>query len=326
MHVTVIGAGPAGSSAALSALREGAEVSIFEKSKFPRHKVCGEFLSPEAQALLDELGIWRECEACQPATLRRVFLSIGKHTKSWKLSEAARGLSRYAMDHVLLQGAITRGASFHREAATAAPGAVLAYGRQSRGPAGNRLFGFKAHFQGPSDDVMSLFFFQGSYVGVNAVEGGVTNVCGVASEADLGRNGFRIDEYIQSCQPLCERIQPLTRTMEWLTTGPLVFGVANQAESCYAAGDSAAFVDPFTGSGMLGAISSGILAGRAAAHATLPEAHRKRWCAIIGGQQRSAQLLRTALDFGVAERLLPFVPGRALFYATRPSRISVAYT
>ncbi len=324
MHVTVIGAGPAGSSAALSALREGAAVAIYEKSRFPRHKVCGEFLSPEAGALLDGLGVWSECRKRQPATLRSVFLSIGKHTKAWRLQDPAHGLSRYAMDQILLQGATDRGALLHRESVSPSPGAVLAYGRHSRGAAGQRLFGFKAHFRGPGDDVMSLFFFQGAYVGVNAVEGGFTNVCGIAREADLGQNSFRIDEFLHRCHPLRERIQPLTRSMEWLTTGPLVFGLADHPETCYAAGDSAAFVDPFTGSGMLGAISTGILAGRAAAHGSPPGDHRKRWQGILRGQQRSAQILRIALDFGIAERLLPLVPGRAMFYATRPSRISLA--
>jgi flavin-dependent dehydrogenase len=44
--VHVVGGGPAGAMAAFAAMREGAPVRIFEKSAFPRHKVCGEFLSP----------------------------------------------------------------------------------------------------------------------------------------------------------------------------------------------------------------------------------------------------------------------------------------
>ena len=44
--VHVVGGGPAGVMAAFAAMREGAGVRIFEKSAFPRHKVCGEFLSP----------------------------------------------------------------------------------------------------------------------------------------------------------------------------------------------------------------------------------------------------------------------------------------
>ena len=43
---------PAGCCAALAAAREGADVRITERSQFPRHKVCGEFLSPEIAPVL----------------------------------------------------------------------------------------------------------------------------------------------------------------------------------------------------------------------------------------------------------------------------------
>ncbi len=129
MIVRVIGAGPAGSSAALSAIQEGAEVVLFEKSRFPRHKVCGEFLSPEVAGLLDRLGVWAACEREHPSTLRRVRLTIGKQTKSWKLSEPARGLSRFSMDRILLQTAQDRGALVRREQAVPGKSDVLAGGR-----------------------------------------------------------------------------------------------------------------------------------------------------------------------------------------------------
>jgi len=41
----VVGAGPAGSAAAISAAKKGATVLLLERSRFPRHKVCGEFVS-----------------------------------------------------------------------------------------------------------------------------------------------------------------------------------------------------------------------------------------------------------------------------------------
>ena len=320
MHVRVIGAGPAGTSAALSAQREGAQVSIYEKSKFPRHKVCGEFLSPEVSALLTGLGVWEECERQHPAVLNRIFLSLGKRSKTWRLPHAARGLSRFQMDRILLERAIGQGAELYRESANPEPGTILARGRFLQSTTSDRLFGFKAHFTGSVDDVMSLFFFERAYVGVNAVEGGFTNVCGLASEAILSRYGFEIDEFLLNCRPLQERLAPLRRTMEWLTTGPLVFGPGEGQADCYAAGDSAAFIDPFTGSGMLGAITVGILAGRAAAHGSAPAEHRKQWEKIVRGQQRAAGILRSVVDSGWAERLLPFVPGRALFNSTRPGR------
>ncbi|RWF89741.1 MAG: FAD-dependent oxidoreductase, partial [Mesorhizobium sp.] len=53
----IIGAGPAGTSAALVLARRGWAVAIVEKSAFPRRKVCGEYISASNLALLDRLGV-----------------------------------------------------------------------------------------------------------------------------------------------------------------------------------------------------------------------------------------------------------------------------
>ena len=50
----VIGGGPAGASAAITAARRGASVLLLERGNFPRHKVCGEFVSAESLGLLRE--------------------------------------------------------------------------------------------------------------------------------------------------------------------------------------------------------------------------------------------------------------------------------
>src|SRR5271168_3152725 len=51
----VIGGGPAGTSAAITAARGGARVLLLERGRFPRHKVCGEFVSAESLDLLGRL-------------------------------------------------------------------------------------------------------------------------------------------------------------------------------------------------------------------------------------------------------------------------------
>ena len=51
----IIGGGPAGTSAAITAARSGAKVLLLERSRFPRHKVCGEFVSAESLELLANL-------------------------------------------------------------------------------------------------------------------------------------------------------------------------------------------------------------------------------------------------------------------------------
>src|SRR5947199_7833864 len=51
----VVGAGPAGSAAAITAARSGARVLLLERGKYPRHKVCGEFVSAESLGILTSL-------------------------------------------------------------------------------------------------------------------------------------------------------------------------------------------------------------------------------------------------------------------------------
>jgi flavin-dependent dehydrogenase len=51
----VVGGGPAGSAAAITAARNGASVLMLERGRFPRHKVCGEFVSAESLELLGNL-------------------------------------------------------------------------------------------------------------------------------------------------------------------------------------------------------------------------------------------------------------------------------
>ena len=53
----VVGGGPAGAACAIELARNGRPVTVLEKTRAAHHKVCGEFLSIEAQALLAYLGL-----------------------------------------------------------------------------------------------------------------------------------------------------------------------------------------------------------------------------------------------------------------------------
>ncbi|MFZ5469705.1 MAG: NAD(P)/FAD-dependent oxidoreductase [Myxococcota bacterium] len=69
MHVVIVGAGPAGSSAATFLAQQGASVTLLERSHFPRDKVCGDGCTPRAVWMLEALGLGelvREASAAAP--------------------------------------------------------------------------------------------------------------------------------------------------------------------------------------------------------------------------------------------------------------------
>jgi flavin-dependent dehydrogenase len=325
--VHICGAGPAGTAAALAALAEGCGVRLIEKSAFPRHKVCGEFLSPEVREVITALGVWEPFQAARPSAIRRVELHFPRTVKRWTLPEPAYGLSRFAMDHLLLDAAIARGAELTRDTITTPPApAIVAHGRKLSAGKGRRLFGFKAHFRGPVNDAVELFFAGGGYAGVSAVENGGTNVCGLAPESTLRACGFRIDDFLAGWPRLRERTAPLTRAMEWLVTGPLVFGRnldSLGAPGIYPAGDALGFIDPFTGSGILAALLTGRLAGRAAARGQDVPRYLKDCRESLGLQYGASTIVRAFVATGAAEWFAPLLPGRWLFEWTRPKTVAL---
>jgi flavin-dependent dehydrogenase len=332
MRFTVTGSGPAGSAAAIAGVLEGASVELIEKSRFPRHKVCGEFLSPEIAPLLEQLGVAGVFAAAGPASIRRMSIQFGGREKCAMLPEPAFGLSRFAFDKLLYDRALGAGAgipsgtgfSLWAVAPGPAEARVIATGRRASAPAqsrGRRLFGFKAHFRGPANDTIELHFFGEGYVGVSAIEGGLTNVCGLAAESALARIGFEYDELLATVPSLAGRVRPLERAMEWLTTGPLIFGnrFSEPADpDVYYAGDALSFVDPFTGSGMYCAVLTGSIAGRNAARGLGSAEHLRQCRDALGRPFAFASLFRNAITSGWAQRVAPFVPAALLYRLTRP--------
>ncbi|PWU04409.1 MAG: hypothetical protein C5B51_16830 [Terriglobia bacterium] len=319
--IRVVGGGPAGSAAAIAALGRGAAVQIVEKSRSPHHKVCGEFVAAETCSVLEELGAWDEFRSRKPARMERCRLRFGSRVKEWKLGEPAFGLSRLELDSLLLNRAAALGATVVRGDLHQPPvsATILATGRHAVAQKGNRLFAFKSHFEGPAGDAVEVFFDRSGYVGVSPVENGVTNVCGIFPENILGRYGFCFDDVLYSSASLRERLQPLSRRMAWLTTGPLVFSGEERENSAevYAAGDSLGFIDPFTGSGILNALLTGKMAGAAAADGLAPHAYRMACRRLLRRPFEVAAVFRAIVRWGFAEYLAPFVPGQWLYRLTR---------
>ncbi len=318
--VTVVGAGPAGCSAALAALGEGSAVTLYEKSRFPRHKVCGEFLSAEIASVIESLHLGPAFLAARPARLTGAVLHSGGREKRFRFPEPAYSLSRYALDQLLMEECLRRGADVKAETKQAGLGerTVIAHGRQMPAPKGGRLFGFKAHFRGPVDDAVEMFFFKGGYAGVSPVEDGAVNVCGLAPEEMLRELDFHPEGLFP--EDLRARLHSLEQSFDWLMAGPLVFHHKFESQSdVYLAGDAMGFVDPFTGSGILSAMLTGRLAGASAARGITVADYNTECRKILRRQYGIASVVRRALGDELAMSLVRWIPGPLLYRLTRPT-------
>ena len=218
----IVGAGPAGSTAAILLARAGWKVAIVEKAAFPRSKVCGEYISGAAWALLAELGVAARVAALAGPEVRRVGLFAGDIVLAAPMPNArdtGRALGRDRLDTILLERAIEHGAEAFQPWAVAGidrsargfecsleakdqtrailartvigahgawePGTLPTHGVRRSASAAD-LLGFKARFRGARlpQDLMLLVLFSGGYGGlVQSDSGRVSFSCCVRRDA-----------------------------------------------------------------------------------------------------------------------------------------------
>ena len=127
------GAGPAGSTAALVLARAGARVLLLDRTAFPRDKPCAEYLSPEINVILRDLGLTDAVDAARPARLRG-FLIYTQRGNAFKATFAGRGagvperehglaVPRTVFDEVLLRAAVHAGAELRERVRVLGPAA-----------------------------------------------------------------------------------------------------------------------------------------------------------------------------------------------------------
>ncbi|HEV2884209.1 MAG TPA: NAD(P)/FAD-dependent oxidoreductase [Pyrinomonadaceae bacterium] len=305
--VAIAGAGPAGTSAAIQLALNGAAVLLIEEKKFPRPKLCGEFISPECVEHFQRLGVKDEMfNAGATSISETVFYS--QHGKSvtvpsdwFKTGGTALGLSRSEMDHKLLERARSLGVTILEETratdllyegervlgikvksgevtteyfanvcldATGRNRSLARYGSVDRTKGRARFVAFKAHLENArvSPGACEIYFYRGGYGGLNAVEAGASNLCFIVSANDVKRMGSDADavmrEVVMSNARAAYTLAESSLCSEWLSVSLETFGrqSLSPAPGLLTVGDAAAFIDPFSGSGMLMALESGQLA------------------------------------------------------------------
>lgn len=218
--VAIVGAGVAGSSLAKLLADRGLDTLLLDQKAFPRHKVCGEFLSPESRSMLQSFGLDDYVEELRPTSIERTRLnfSYGK-ALDIALPGHAIGVSRYALDPALHRAATEAGAQLRTRTTVTAvntyEGEYLIETKQDREEtvtvharvviaawgAANRaglpgsdevqeyneaFIGVKSHFSGIDiEPVVELYFFDGGYLGISPIEGGLVNVAALIERKDF---------------------------------------------------------------------------------------------------------------------------------------------
>jgi menaquinone-9 beta-reductase len=268
--IRIVGGGLAGLTLGIALRQKEIPITIFEAGNYPRHRVCGEFVSGRGLEILAALGLkenFLRADAVEARTT--VFFSENSSSSVRQLPSPALCLSRFVMDKLLADEFKKLGGDLQTNARRQSDfpeRVVRASGRQLH-PVENgwRWFGLKAHARNvfPIAD-LEMHIFRNGYVGICKLAGGEVNVCGL-----FRRNG--VETPPQNGFDLL-RGNPGTVLRERLAHAKLdeksfcsVAGLflqpqraAEKSEICI--GDAITMIPPVTGNGMSLAFESAQLA------------------------------------------------------------------
>ncbi|HEA30494.1 MAG TPA: NAD(P)/FAD-dependent oxidoreductase [Leeuwenhoekiella sp.] len=285
--IHIIGGGLAGLTAALHLLKSGFKVTVFEKNSYPKHKVCGEYISNEVLPYLKSLDV-------DPMRWGAVIIkklqcsSINGNILEAELPLGGFGLSRYIFDLELYKAVLAEGGEILQEQVEnivfngksfkietfsnkefEAEIVMGAYGKRANLDVSlSRKFirhkspwmAVKSHYSGDFQaDLVGLHNFKGGYCGISRVENNAINVCYLArldsfqQYKDLDRYRKEVLRQNKYLDAFFEQAEPIFEKP--LTISQISFDskerVVNRVLMC---GDSASLIHPLCGNGMAMAI------------------------------------------------------------------------
>lgn len=282
-RIGIIGGGICGLVAANLLARKGLEVLLFERKKYPLHRVCGEYISGEALPFLELQGLLPDGIEYEKINTFQLS-SVSGRNAVLPLTPGGIGISRYFFDHYLVQKAREAGAvvmeesevteikfqdnvfniQTHQQAFTFNL-VVCAFGKRSNlDLALGRAFtktrspyvGIKHHIKtNHPKGLIALHNFEGGYCGISNIEGGKTNLCYL-----VHRNVLKQHKSIESLEATVLMQNPQLKRIfcesEFLFSKPetineISFATKTATENgMLMAGDAAGMITPLCGNGM----------------------------------------------------------------------------
>jgi flavin-dependent dehydrogenase len=310
----VIGAGPAGVTAAKVLADAGRDVTIIEASRFPRDKVCGECLSSLGQATLRQIGFGDTLRRLDPVRLTHsTMVDRAGRSATLRLPQEVAGVSRWTMDPALVEDLpasverrlgqrvlrleqckafLANGDVLEADQIVLADGKGTLSGATDQPPRPTGDLGLKAHFTNVRLDfaTIGLFALRGHYVGVAPVRDGERLIWNVAMNVPAAklRQGEPHDELLQRLlrenPAFGDALRRAERVRPWKASPLPRFAPRPSptwSPGVLPIGNSVAALEPIGGEGMGLAIASAHAAAMCLVEgrdpATLDAVYRKLW-------------------------------------------------
>lgn len=289
LNVVIVGGGLAGLTSALHLTQSGLGVTLIEKNPYPRHKVCGEYISNEVLPYLDYLGVDPFKFGAKKIDNFELSAVQGKSVFA-ELPLGGFSISRYQLDHLLYKKAVKNGVTVIQDSVTdidfvddrfqirlknhpllEAAFVIGAYGKRSnldqkmgRAFLKNKApyLAVKGHYKGDyPENLVGLHHFYGGYCGVSNVENNNLNVCYIAEYAQF-KKYKNIKEFEEKVLFKNKKLKSIFKHSSLLFDKPLSISQISFAskplieDHVIMSGDSAGMIHPLCGNGMSMAINS----------------------------------------------------------------------